>query len=267
MGLAEGFDAWLITVGNEILIGKTVNSNFAWLGRKLTLLGYRVKGGIIVPDILEDISWAFKTALARGARVIISTGGLGPTFDDKTVEGLALALNVELQINERALKMVEEKYSKRGLPLTEARIKMAKLPKGATPLPNPVGTAPGVHVVVMGCDIFLLPGVPREMEAIFEAYVEPILREKGPKVYFAEARVKSYGVPESEIAPLIWKAMKDTDNVYIKSHPQGAELGVPILEFHITASSRSPEEARKSVEKAREKLIEYLKTKGARIEE
>ena len=267
MGLAEGFDAWLITVGNEILIGKTVNSNFAWLGRKLTLLGYRVKGGIIVPDILEDISWAFKTALARGARVIISTGGLGPTFDDKTVEGLALALNVELQINERALKMVEEKYSKRGLPLTETRIKMAKLPKGATPLPNPIGTAPGVHIVIMGCDIFLLPGVPREMEAIFEAYVEPILREKGPKVYFAEARVKSYGVPESEIAPLIWKAMKDTGNVYIKSHPQGAELGVPILEFHITASSRSPEEARKSVEKAREKLIEYLKTKGARIEE
>ena len=133
MGLAAGYEAWIITVGNEVLIGRIVNTNAAWLGKKLTLLGYRVRREITVADELEDIAWAFKMALDSKARVIISTGGLGPTFDDKTAEGLARAVGKELEINEEALAMVKEKYESKGMKLTEPRIKMAKLPKGAKP--------------------------------------------------------------------------------------------------------------------------------------
>jgi molybdopterin-biosynthesis enzyme MoeA-like protein len=88
MGLSPGPTAYLVSVGNELLIGKVVNTNLAWLGRKLTGLGYRVEAALIVPDELDLIAWAFSTAVERGAKVVVSTGGLGPTFDDKTAEGL-----------------------------------------------------------------------------------------------------------------------------------------------------------------------------------
>jgi len=264
-GLAAGRDAWLISIGNELLIGRVVNTNFAWLGRRLTVLGYKVRGGIVVPDDVDDIAWGFRTALGRGASVIISTGGLGPTFDDKTAEGLAKALGVPLILNEEALRMVREKYERAGMGLTEARVKMARLPEGGKPIPNPVGTAPGVEVEVSDALIFLLPGVPSEMQAMFETYVEPKLREGGPKVFFAETTLISVGLPESEAAPLIAKAMKMSERAYIKSHPKGAELGRPLLELHITASGSSKDEALAEVERVAKALRELLEEKGAAV--
>ncbi len=267
MGLATGFKAWLITVGNEILIGRIVNTNVAWLGRKLTLLGYNVHRGLVVPDELDDIAWAFRTAIKSDAKVVISTGGLGPTFDDKTAEGLALALGVELELNEEALRMVKEKYHSKGLELTEHRIKMAKIPKGAKPIYNPVGTAPGIHVVIEDKHIFALPGVPREMKAIFEGYIEPLLKRIGPKIFFAEKLLKCKGVPESAAAPLIERAMRLGKTAYIKSHPKLSEIEGPILELHITASALSKEEAESEVEKVASELKKMLHEKGGIIEE
>lgn len=265
MGLAAGHEAWILTVGNEVLIGKIVNTNAAWLGRKLTLLGYKVRREIVVADELEDIAWGFKTALKEGARVIVSTGGLGPTFDDKTSEGLALALKKELEVNEEALSMIKKKYEEKGMSLTEHRIKMAKLPKGAKPIPNPVGTAPGIHIKVGRCEIFSLPGVPSEMRSMFEGYVEPYLRRLMPNVVFIERVLRVYGVPESEIAPIVEKAMKVGKRVYIKSHPKGAELGGPFLELHITASGSKEEEAKKELNNVTLKLIDELKNKNIKI--
>lgn len=267
MGLASGYETWIVTVGNEILIGRIVNTNASWLGRKLTLLGYKVRRCLVVADDLEDIAWAFRTALKSGARVTVSTGGLGPTFDDKTVEGLALSLNRKLVVDERALSMIREKYARRGLALTESRIKMARIPEGSRPIPNPVGTAPGVHVVEGGGHIFALPGVPPEMKAMFEAYVEPLLRDMGPKLFFAEKSFRAVGVPESEAAPLIERAMKLEDSIYIKSHPRGAELDKPVLEFHITSSATVREEAEKAVNRVYLELRRMLRERGAAVEE
>ncbi len=267
MGLATGFRAWLITVGNEILIGRVVNTNLTWLGRKLTLLGYDVHRGLIVPDEIGDIAWAFKTALSSDAKVIISTGGLGPTFDDKTLEGLACALGVELELNEEALEMIRGKYEGRGLKLTEHRVKMAKLPRGARPIPNPAGTAPGVHIELQGKHVFALPGVPKEMKAIFETHLEPLLKRIGPAIYFAERFLISKGIPESSAAPLIEEAMKLGRAVYIKSHPKFSELEGPVLELHVTASARSREEAERDVERVTSKLRELLSRHGGRVYE
>ena len=264
MGLAAGYEAWLITIGNEVLIGRIVNTNMAWLGRKLTLLGYKVDRGLIVPDELEDIAWAFKTAIATGVKVVVSTGGLGPTFDDKTAEGLALALDSKLELNEEALKMIKEKYSRKGLELTEHRIKMAMLPSRAKPIPNPVGTAPGIHVKVKETDIFCLPGVPKEMEAIFEESIEPYLKRIGPPVVFVEKTLEVRGLPESGLAPLIEEVIKKY-GVYVKSHPRGAELKVPIILLHITSSGLNRKEAVKKVEKALEHLKRFILEKGGYI--
>ncbi|RLF14341.1 MAG: competence damage-inducible protein A [Thermoprotei archaeon] len=266
MGLAEGYDAWILTIGNEILIGKVVNTNLAWLGRKLTLLGYKVRRGLIVPDDVDEIAWAFRTSLEAGAKVVISTGGLGPTFDDKTAEGLAVALGVKLELNEEALSMVKRKYEERGLELTEHRIKMAKIPRGAKPIPNPIGTAPGIYVIWNNTHIFALPGVPKEMKAMFEEYVEAILRKVGPKIFFVEGSVISRGVPESTIAPIVDEVMRRCNRVYIKSHPRTSEAGEFLVELHVTASSPNREEAKNEIRKAIELLVEKISGIGGEVE-
>jgi len=265
MGLAAGYKAWILTIGNEILIGRIVNTNAAWLGRKLTHLGYSVYRGIVVPDEIGEIAWAFQTALTTDVKVVVSTGGLGPTFDDKTAEGLAAALGVELELNKVALDMIRRKYASKGLELTEARVKMAKLPKGASPLPNPVGTAPGIHIEAHGKHIFALPGVPKEMKVIFEAYIEPLLKKIGPPLYFAETIIRVVGVPESAAAPLINEAMRYSPSVYIKSHPKLSETEGPLLEFHITSSASSKKKARQDVENVAAILVKLLRKAGAKI--
>jgi len=265
MGLAEGYDAWIITIGNEILIGKIVNTNFAWLGRKLTLLGYKVRRGIIVPDDIDDIADAFRSAMKAKVKAVISTGGLGPTFDDKTAEGLAVALEVGLELNKEALEMVRKKYQEKNLELTEHRVKMAKLPKGAMPIPNAVGTAPGIHIIHGFTHIFALPGVPKEMMVMFENYVEPILKKIGPKLFFIERSIITKGIPESTIAPIIDMVMKRR-RVYIKSHPRTSESGEYIVELHITASSMKKERAEEEVNRASEILIKEIKKLGGIIE-
>jgi molybdenum cofactor synthesis domain-containing protein len=259
-------DAWIISIGNEMLIGKVVNTNLSWLGRKLTLLGYRVRAALTVMDECEDIKWAFNTAKQMGASVIISTGGLGPTFDDMTSKCLSEAFNRNWVVNDKALEMVKKKYKEMGLDLTDHRIKMAKMPEGAEPLWNPVGTAPGIMMNLNGTLIFSLPGVPSEMMAIFEESIEPILRKLGPKIEFVEEEILSRGLPESTIAPIIERVM-GKHRVYIKSHPQGKELGVPVQKIHIQSSSIDLNEARKELKYAKEDLIRELTRMGAEVEE
>ncbi|MEM2609951.1 MAG: molybdopterin-binding protein, partial [Candidatus Bathyarchaeia archaeon] len=165
----------IICVGNELLIGKTLNTNAQWLAKRATSLGVTLKRITVVGDDVDEIACAVREALGRKPRFIITTGGLGPTFDDKTLEGIAKAINRRLELNEKALEMVRKKYEEyakarkiNAIEMTAHRIKMAQLPEGAEPLPNPVGTAPGVLVRIGGTDLIALPGVPSEMEAIFD---------------------------------------------------------------------------------------------------
>jgi len=252
--------AYIITVGNELLIGRVVNTNAAWLAAKLTYLGYSVRRIVVVPDVEEDIVEAFREAMAK-ADVVISTGGLGPTPDDITNLAFCKALGVEPVINEEALKMVREKYASRGYPMTEERVKMAMMPPGAAPLPNPVGTAPGILYESGGKVVVLLPGVPREMEAIFEGYVEPLLKSRGPPAHFSERVVTVRGVPEADVAPIIREVMRQNPRVYVKSHPKGFEVDAPLLQIHIYASAPTPQEAEGAVDAALKKLVELIKSK------
>ena len=256
-------EAWIISVGNELLNGRITNTNLTWLAKRLTVLGYLVRGAITVRDECDDISWAFRTALSRGASLILSTGGLGPTFDDKTSECLSKALGRDWVVNEEALKMVEDKYRKAGLPMTEHRVKMAKMPEGAEPIPNKVGTAPGILLREGEAIIVVMPGVPAEMKAIFEE-VEPLLKERAPKLEMVSVDVIIKGVPESSLAPVIEKAMKSA-NVYIKSHPSGKEVEEPVIRLNVVASAPTREEAVKEVKKAL-KVVYELMPPGGRVE-
>lgn len=258
--------AWILSIGNELLIGRVVNTNAAWLAAKLTYLGYSVRRIVAVPDVEEDIVQVFREAIEK-SDVVVSTGGLGPTPDDITNLAFCKALGVEPVVNEEALNMVKKKYEERGYPLTPERVKMAMMPPGATPLYNREGTAPGVLYVAGDKVVVLLPGVPREMEAIFEDHVEPLLKKRGPPVYFAERIVVSRGVPEADVAPIIREVMKLSPKVYIKSHPKGFEVEAPLLHIHIYASSVEKDEAERLVSTAAEKLKSLLKARGSQVED
>jgi len=261
----------IICIGTELLIGKTVNTNAQWLAKRVTSLGLSVRRITNVGDDIDEISNALQEAIQRNPRFLIITGGLGPTFDDKTLEGLAKALKCKLEINNEALNMVKEKYHgyvEEGMmekaELTPPRVKMARLPQGAKPLFNPVGTAPGVIMEHEGVTIVALPGVPSEMKAIFEGSVLPLLRQAAGDVIFFEASIEATGVMESEVAPLIDEVMHDNPYVYVKSHPKGSEK-VPRIEFHLSTTAKESGVARNRVSRALVQLSELIQGKGGKV--
>ena len=261
----------IICVGNELLIGKIVNTNAHWLAKRATSLGMTVKRVTAVSDDVAEIATVVRESLKRKPKLIITTGGLGPTFDDRTLEGIAKALNRELEVNQKALGMVRKKYetyAKEGkieeVELTPPRVKMAKLPEGSKPLPNPVGTAPGVETKVGGTFLIALPGVPSEMDAIFEESVAPLIKKEAGATVFFERSVFADGIMESALAPLIDEVMHDNSCVYIKSHPKGQEKK-PHLEVHFSTTTKNHETARKCVDVAVAQLSQLIEENGGTI--
>jgi len=261
----------IICVGNELLIGKTMNTNAHWLAKRVTSLGLSARRIMVVGDDVNEISDVIREAIQRSPDFILTSGGLGPTFDDVTLEGLSKGLGRRLQKNDEALRMVREKYRKyveegrmRRVELTPPRVKMAKLPQGAEPLPNPVGTAPGVLVATDSLTIMALPGVPSEMKAIFDESALPILKKAADDTIFFETSIEATGVMESELAPFVARVMHDNPYVYIKSHPKGEER-IHRIEFHLSTTAKDTKVARKRVGKALLQLSETIMERGGRI--
>ena len=248
----------IIGIGNELLIGKIANTNAQWLAKRITTLGLTVSRMIVIGDDISEISKAVREALKRKPKIIITTGGLGPTFDDKTLEGVAKALHSRCKVNSEAKRMIEEKYRQyleegrieEKVELTPPRVKMASIPEDAMPLHNPVGTAPGVLIKHDDTTIIALPGVPPEMEAIFDESVQPILKKMAGNAVFFETSMALEGVMESDLAPLIDKTMHDNPYIYIKSHPGRRSEGKSHLELHLTTTAQDSETAKKRVAKA-----------------
>jgi nicotinamide-nucleotide amidase len=264
-------DMEIICVGNELLIGKTLNTNAQWLSKQATALGIAVKRVTVVSDNIEEIANAVQETLKRKPQFTITTGGLGPTFDDKTLEGIAKALNRTLEVNPKALKMVKEKYEAYArknqtstVELTHARIKMATLPERTEPIPNPVGTAPGVRTDLKETVLVALPGVPSEMEAIFQENVVPLLKQASGDTAFYEKSIYVDGVMESSLAPLIDNVMRDNSGVYVKSHPKGRE-NRPHMEVHLSTTAKDAEKPEEKLRKAIRQLSSEIKKIGGKI--
>jgi nicotinamide-nucleotide amidase len=261
----------IICVGNELLIGKTLNTNAQWLGKQATALGITVKRVTVVADDVSEIANAVREALSRKPRFTITSGGLGPTFDDKTLEGVAEALNCKLAVNTEALKIVREKYEaynrEKGtetVELTPPRIKMATLPEKAEPILNPVGTAPGIRVNLDKTMLIALPGVPSEMKAIFHESVVPLLKRASGKSAFYEKSIYVDGVMESILAPIIDEVMQDNQGVYVKSHPKGRE-NKSHIEIHLSTVSKDSGRAEENLQKAVMQLSSLVGEVGGRI--
>ncbi len=261
----------IICVGNELLIGKILNTNAQWLSKHATALGVTVKRITVAPDDVKEIAKVIQEVLKRKPQFVVTTGGLGPTFDDKTLEGIAKALNRKLEINQKALRMVKEKYEiyakKRAHEIgkmTQPRVKMATLPQNTEPIPNPIGTAPGVQANLENTTLIALPGVPSEMEAIFEQTLASLLKQASDNTAFYENSLYADNLMESTLAPLIDKVMKNNSGVYIKSHPRGEE-NKPHIEIHLSTMAKENEKPEEKLQQAMTQLSKAIAKVGGKI--
>ena len=265
-------DIEIICVGNELLIGKIKDTNAHYLAKQATLLGANVKRVTVIQDTVEEIATSICEAIARKPQFIVTTGGLGPTFDDKTLQGIAKALNRKLEVNPKALAMVRQKTleyaKKRQLPteieLTPPRVKMATFPEKTEVVNNPIGTAPGMRVDVHGTVLFALPGVPVEMEAIFNETIAPLLKQAVGSNVFCERSIFADNIFESRLAPLIDKVMSDNRGVYVKSHPKRSE-NKPHVELHLTINERKECNPAEKLLKAAKQLAVLIEANGGLV--
>jgi molybdenum cofactor synthesis domain-containing protein len=226
----------MLAVGKELLIGRTLNTNALWVGKRLAIMGTMIKEITTVDDDLVEIATAFRAIVRRTPDFLVIMGGLGPTPDDMTLKGVADALGVGLRRSDAALAMIREHYAKRGLgkmELTPSRVKMATLPVGGEPLENSAGTAPGVRLTAGRTAVFCLPGVPAEMRGIFRRFVEPEIKGRLGSLHRKYVTMKIEGVFESALAPVIAEELRRHPDAYIKSHPRGIRGGVSKIELDV----------------------------------
>ncbi|MGC2191139.1 MAG: molybdopterin-binding protein [Candidatus Dormiibacterota bacterium] len=223
--------SWIVAVGDELLSGHTPDSNSAWLASQLSESPYPCSRIVVVPDRVDAIASELREAAAGVADRVFCCGGLGPTPDDRTMAAVAEMLVVSLVEDPLVLARVRERVAKR---FREGRaaspepnpgtLKMALIPEGSTVLRNPVGGAPPLAIPLPGEGdqrwLFVLPGVPGELRAIFQEEIEPryLVGEGGRRyrqMYFP-------GVAESAFFPALTELERSYPQVSFGSYPQAA---------------------------------------------
>lgn len=260
----------MLAVGKELLIGRTLNTNAHWIGKRLARLGIMLNAVTTIDDDLTEIASSFGAITRRAPDFLIVVGGLGPTPDDMTLEGVARALGTGLRSSPEALRMIRTHYAKRGMAdveLTPARLKMARLPAGAEPVVNDTGTAPGVRLEAEKTTVYCLPGVPAEMRGIFIRTVEPDIRGRVGKLYRSLATMKLEGVLESALAPAIGEELKRHPGAYVKSHPRGVRKGVSRIELDVAVVGESKTQAEKEGAVIRNEMERAVAGLGGRVRE
>ena len=248
----------IVSAGNEVLLGDVLDTNTNWLCTRVTGLGGHVRRTVMLRDEVETIAAELRGAIGRRPALVFTVGGLGPTTDDLTLLGVAAALDVPLALDDEAVAMVRERYeqfaSRDHVPfagLNEARLKMARLPRGSRPLVNPVGGAPGVlielgagqlerldgrrHEAARGLpsadssvapsgpppvSVVSLPGVPSELKAIVDESLDEVLERIFGDAHFEERSLLVATQDESAIADVLAEVERDHPRVYIKSRAQ-----------------------------------------------
>ena len=201
--------ACILVIGDEVLSGRTEDKNINFIAKRCDNIGVSVNEVRIIPDDKETIK---NTVLEcyKKFDYIFTTGGIGPTHDDITTECIASAFNLDVEINPEALKRLKDHYKKSNVELNDARIKMAKIPKGAKLIDNPVSSAPGFIVE----NIYVLPGVPKILQAMFKNLEDEI---KGI-TNMVSKNIIVYS-PEGEIADFLESIQNEFADISIGSYP------------------------------------------------
>jgi nicotinamide-nucleotide amidase len=193
--------AAILSIGTELTRGELINTNAAWLGDELTKLGFEVTEHATVDDDLDRMVTQIRR-FSEHHRVVIATGGLGPTSDDLTTLAAARAGGVGLRRDERVVEGIRQKFQAFGRVMPESNAKQGDFPERADVLPNPVGTAPGFAMTIGGARLFFVPGVPREMKHIFRESILPAIAALAERRTH-QVHIRTFGMTESGVAQAI----------------------------------------------------------------
>lgn len=236
--------AEIISIGNELLIGDTVNTNASWIGQVLTEEGLDVIGIHTIGDELEIVRQTLKRSMEQ-CDLVISTGGLGPTHDDVTKKALQQLFEVETVIDESVLDFVKKMFKKRNIPFTKSNYHQAEMPANAEVLFNTQGTAPGLWFEEYGCYLAVLPGVPFEMKHLMREKVVPKLREQLQEQEYRRSRyLVTAGIGESTLSD---KIIGDL-GTFLQNGTTVAYLPSPYgVRIRITSAGHSVEEIEQKI--------------------
>jgi len=234
-------EAEIITIGTELLLGEIVDTNTRYIARSLREIGLDLYRTSTVGDNIERIAEEVRASMQR-ADAVITTGGLGPTIDDPTREGIAAAVGVETVFVPELWQQIEERFSGFGSVPTENNRRQAYIPAGAIPIENPVGTAPGFIVETDHSVVISLPGVPAEMQHLLVNNVIPYLQQRlGLQSIIKSRIVRTVGIGESMLDQLIEDLEKlHNPTVGLSAHPGRVDI-------RITAKAKTDQEADKMI--------------------
>lgn len=237
----------IIAVGTELLLGNIVNTNAQYLCRKMADLGIDVFYQISVGDNMSRLSETIKTSLER-SDLIITSGGLGPTVDDLTKEGVSEALGLKLLPDYASIRKIEAMFKAMGRPMTENNIKQGYIPEGAIILENDNGTAPGVIIEKEGKIIIMLPGPPKELYPMFEDKVLPYLKNKVQST-IKSRMLRVIGIGESAAENMLMEIFRNQTNPTIAPYAKEGEV-----HLRITAKTDISEEADRLIAEMEQKV-------------
>jgi nicotinamide-nucleotide amidase len=219
--------ACIVSIGNELLSGQTVDTNASWLAARLLEKGVLTVGVWLVPDEKERVVKAIQEASKWGDLILI-TGGLGPTDDDLTREAVAAYLGIELEFHPEILRVINDFFDKRGKTMAPTNRSQAYIPAGARILDNPIGTAPGFWAQKKRYDIVVMPGVPAEMKQMFTDYVMPVVEQSLPAAKVVCRKLRCFGAGESDIAQKLGNLMERGRNPLINCTCGGGDIVLAI---------------------------------------
>jgi len=235
--------AEILCVGTEILIGDIINTNAAYISQRLASLGINQYHQGVVGDNPARVKKFISEALER-ADLVITTGGLGPTYDDLTKETIAELMGKKMVLNDEAHRRIKEYFDSRNRVMTENNVKQAYMPEGCIILQNDWGTAPGAIIEneEKGKVVVILPGPPREMKPMFETGVVPYL-EKSSDYYFVSKNVNIFGMGESAVETEIIDILKNSLNPTVAPYASDGEM-----RLRVTARPRARKRAKSSAQ-------------------
>jgi nicotinamide-nucleotide amidase len=246
----------IFSIGDELLRGVVQDTNSHWMAKRVTARGASLTRVFVLPDDPELVGGEIARSLDRGPALILTQGGLGPTDDDRTREAIAIGTRHPLEPNRRGEEIVARRYAELAAAgmvadatLHEARLRMTRLPRGARAMDNQIGAAPGVILDLERTTIVALPGVPPELQWMWEnplaAELDRVLGPGG----FAEITVKLDLRDESAIAEILRGVQSRHPDVYVKSRAKSFDAGDEIRAT-LTAAGSSDDDARQKVDAA-----------------
>lgn len=264
----DGYNIELISTGDEILFGRITDTNSSWIARRATELGARLKRVTCVGDDVDEIAKVLNEALTRGNNLIMVTGGLGPSEDDKTVKAIGKAVGRDVILDQGAVERIKTSYSERGIQHSSRGERMARVLEGSKALENPVGMATGMMLSEGGTTVMTFPGVPAEMKAMFDAHAVPFIEARATTKFVA--RTVTVRVAFKDFFPVYREMQKDYPDAFIKNAatpPESAEerLNVKKIKVDLVVEGENHEESGRLMDAMLEEFAKRLKVVGGVI--